>query len=555
MTITEEQRYWSERNFVVDLLKQLPSHIFWKNRDSVYLGCNDAFAQSLGLSSPEEVIGKTDYDLSTTKEESDAYRADDLDVMHSRQAKLNIEETQTLPNGKIITLLTSKVPLLDKNSEVIGVLGIYSDITERKKMELALKEAKEKAEAANHAKSMFIANISHDLRTPISGVIGMAEMLEKEGGTQKDREFGHIIHESSDSLLSLLNDILLIISVDATKEEYLRFETFNLKERIYHIEELFASSTKIKNIKFKINFAKDLPEYITSDRIKIDRILLNLIGNALKFTDKGYVKLTTKFLVKNNKTMIEFSVRDTGVGIPEDKIDKIFERFYRVTPSYEGKYTGFGIGLFIVKKFVSLLKGNIKVKSELGRGTTFTVTLPVKIEKEKTVTEQINEKNNLTSIKTRIETAGLSCLIPNNNGSNKKQKRLKILFIEDDNIAKRTGQYFLEAAGFKVETVSDGEEGLKKLKSSMFDLVITDIGLPGIDGIELAFLIRRWEKRTNKVPMLIVGSSAHASSDIEKEALEVGMNLVLEKPIDEGKIKKMIGLLQEKEVDLANKGI
>jgi PAS domain S-box-containing protein len=537
MSDKEEKRYWSERNFVVDLLKQLPLHVFWKNKSLVYLGCNDVFAQSLGLFSPEDVIGKTDYDLPTRKEESDAYRTDDLDVMRSRKSKINIEESQTLPNGEVITLLTSKVPLLASNGDVIGVLGVYTDITERKKMELALKSAKERAEAADQAKTTFIANMSHDIRTPISGIIGISEMLKKEGDTYKDRELGHIIHDSSRSLLYLLNDIL-IISANAKEEKDFQFETFDLNEFIRNIEKLFSLNTKIKKIKFEVNSAPDLPANIISDRIKLERILVNLVGNALKFTEKGHVKLTTKCLRSNkNQLMIAFSVSDTGVGIPKNKIDRIFDHFYRISPSYKGKYTGSGMGLFIVKKLVNLLNGKINVTSELNKGSDFTVILPIKVEKrDTTLFQKMSIDNSFLT--------GADAII--NIVSDEKQNKLRVLFIEDDNVAMMAGKYFLKMAGFQVETAYDAEEGLKKVKASKFDLVITDIGLPGISGVELTWLIRRWEKKTVNAYLPVVGLSAHVLSEVSKEASEVGMNLILEKPIDETKIKMLFQLLQEK---------
>lgn len=532
LTKEEELRYWLERNFVVDLLKQLPSRIFWKNKDCVYLGCNDAFAQSLGLTSPQEIIGKTDYNLPTTKEESDAYRADDFEVMRSRQAKLDIEESQTLSNGTKITLLTSKVPLLDSGGDVIGVLGIYSDITERKKTELALKEAKEQAEAADLAKTMFIANMSHDIRTPISRIIGLAEMLKKEGDSQKDRELGQIIQDSGENLLTLLNAILSMISIEEIKDENLHFTSFNLIKRIHHIQKSFHLKSKSKNINFQLCFTPDFPKNIIADRSKIERILFNLIDNALKFTNTGRIKLSAQVFKKNNnEVMLELSVSDTGLGIAHDQIDKIFDRFYRISPSYEGKYQGFGIGLFIVKKMLDVLKGNIDVQSELGKGTTFTINLPIEIEKHEIKNLDPICSNTLSDI-----------------SSFQSQYETKILFIEDDAIARMTGQHLLEANGFKVETALDGEEGLKKAKSAVYDLIVTDIGLPGLDGIEVTLLLRRWEKQTAKSYLPIIGLSAHVSDDMKEEATQIGMNLMLEKPLNEGKIKLISAISQKRDL-------
>ncbi len=543
----EEQRYWSERDFVIELLKQVPSRIFWKNKDGIYLGCNESFATSLGFSSVCEIVGKTDYDLPTTKEESDLYRADDREVMTSLRPKLNIEESQTLADGRKITLLTNKVPLLDKMGQVIGVLGIYSDITERKKMEEDLRQSREKAEAANQAKSAFIANMSHDIRTPLSGVIGMANILEKEGDSTKDREYGHIIHQTSERLLSLLNDILEIVSTNEAREENIKCATFNLLERINCVCELFYSNTQIKNVKLKASIAPDLPEYIVSDWLKVDRILLNLISNAIKFTTQGHIKLDARLLAKENeKAVLQFTVSDTGVGIPQDKIPHIFDRFYKIDPSYKGRHTGYGIGLSLVKKFVTLLGGEISVTSEFGKGTAFKVILPVKIGKAEEA-EELPVSSPLPLEKVNFETTKRPTttlpkktpLLPGND----KLSELNVLFIEDDNIARRTGQYVLESAGFKVYPVASGEEAIRVARNQLFDLIVTDIGLPGIDGNEFTWLFRRLEKKFGREPLPIIGLSAHVSSETKAEAIDAGMNAVLIKPLNNQKVVEVLGFL------------
>jgi two-component system, OmpR family, aerobic respiration control sensor histidine kinase ArcB len=242
---------------------------------------------------------------------------------------------------------------------------------------------KKKAEVANLAKAKFIANMSHDIRTPMSGVISIAKMLEEEGDSDKDREYGHIIRTSSERLLLLLNDILAVISIEEARKENLKFETFSLQERIQNLHDLMLPNIQSNHIKLVTKIDANLPEYVISDRIKLDRILLNLVSNALKFTSQGEVVISIKLLSKkSNKIKIEIAISDTGIGIDQSQLDKIFERFYRINPSHENRYDGHGIGLFIVQKYVSLLGGTIAVESILWKGTTFTVTLPMKIGRE-----------------------------------------------------------------------------------------------------------------------------------------------------------------------------
>ncbi|MBA2654578.1 MAG: PAS domain-containing protein [Gammaproteobacteria bacterium] len=528
------------KSYLGHIISHFPANVYWKDKEGRLLGDNLNHAKIAGFNQ-SEIIGKTDHDL-PWRDQAYQIRANDLEVMETKKTQVFEESAVLNTTGTENTFLTIKAPLYDGSNEIAGVIGISMDITDRKEQEKMLKEAKELAEAANQAKSAFIANMSHDIRTPISGVIGIAAMLENEGDTKKDRDYGQVIHGSSERLLFLLNDILGIISADEIREDNLQCETFNLAERLKHVCELFSSNIEMKDVTFELNTDPHLPEYIVSDRIKIDRILLNLVSNALKFTDQGYVKLDVG-LVSNNKenAVIEFVISDSGIGISEDKVEHIFERFYKVTPSYENKYVGYGIGLFIVKRFVTLLGGNIQVNSELGKGSTFRVTLPVKIGKNEDVNKSPDAIVNLPRITIGSPmTAALdSIAFP---PAVKKTNPFKVLLIEDDNIARRTSQYFLEAAGFLVIPVIDGEEAINAAKSQMFDLIITDIGLPKIDGNEFTLLIRYWEKKSGRSPLPIIGLSAHASSQIKNESLDVGMNLVLEKPLNDLKIKDILRL-------------
>jgi two-component system, OmpR family, aerobic respiration control sensor histidine kinase ArcB len=536
----------SIRYYLESIIACMPGNVYWMDTNSVYLGCNDNVAKMLGMKSRKEIVGKTYEDMMTlvnwNQGQGEVFRKSDQEVIATGEPKLNIEEPPIQDAaGNVVYFLTSRVPIKNNSNQVIGVVGISIDITERKKMEQDLHKAKI-AEAANQAKSVFIANMSHDVRTPISGVIGIAGILEKEGSTPKEREYGRIIHSSSEHLLALLNDILEIISADEIREEEIKLTTFNLKERVQHIAELFFANIQTKHIKLETHVDPNLPEYIISDRIKIDRVLLNLVGNGLKFTEQGYVRLDAKLISLNKKEVtFQLSVSDTGVGIPPDKVDKIFDLFYKVSPSYEAKHTGYGIGLFLVNKFVKLLDGDIKVKSELGKGTVFTVTLTTKIgEKEKA--EKLEaipsyfQASRFPTPKVAIETAPT---LP----AKDKQEGLKVLLIEDNNIARHTGQYMLESAGFVVYSVADGEEALKFAKKKEFDLIVTDIGLPGIDGNEFVWLFRRWEMKTGKASLPIIGLSAHTSAETKKEAIEVGMNTLLAKPLNKQKIAEILSFL------------
>jgi PAS domain S-box-containing protein len=552
MDLTEEQRYWLEKDFVSDLLKQLPLHIFWKDKKGTYLGCNDVFAQSLGYSSSEEITGKTDYELPASLDESKKYREDDREIIELRKSRLNIEESQTLSDGQQVVLLTSKVPLLDRKNEVIGILGIYIDITERKEMEEALRIAKEKAEDANLAKTEFIANMSHDIRTPMSGVIGMAKILEEEGDTEKDREYGHVIHTSSERLLLLLNDILEVISAEETRKEHLKFETFSLQERITHLHELMLPNIQHDQIKLMVNICPEVPDYIVSDRVKLDRILLNLASNALKFTEEGEIRIEIRLLSKHlNSIVIEISIIDTGIGISTDQLNKIFERFYRVSPSYENKHGGHGIGLFIVQKYVDLFGGKITVESKFGEGTTFKVVIPVKLGKKEDAKwkSESNMDSQLDSLSIKVCQVTKPLQKEKLEITDLSQTAFRGLLIEDDAVARLIAKTVLEDAGIEVDDVDNAEDGFKNVIEKRYDLIVTDIGLPGMNGNQFTEMTRFWEKLTKHDPIPIIGLTAHANCQaISKKS--AGMNDILTKPVDHAKIKQVIDLFCRNHKDL-----
>jgi len=538
-----EKQYWSRRDFLVDLLKQLPAHIFWKNKDSVYLGCNDVFAKSLGLSSAEEIVGKSDYDLPVKKEQNDAFCEDDRQIMKTKHPKLNIEEEQTFADGQKVLLLTSKVPLLNQNNEVMGVLGIYYDITAQKKLEKDLKKAKEKAEAANYAKTEFIANMSHDIRTPLNGVIGIAELLRKIGASEQDREYGEMIYVAGKRLLELLNGVLDIVSADHANEDNLHINTFNLHDLLHNLCGLMQTSMHAKGVELTLEMDPKIPHYIVSDRIKLQRILQNLLGNSIKFTHQGDVQLQAQLLlVKDNLADIQFSVTDTGIGILKDHIGKIFDRFFRATPSYEGTYQGYGIGLYIVQKFVRLLGGGkVYVESKVDRGTRIYFSLKLKLGKAKDVTtieppqEKLLKKTSGLAAKTQEKPLSKPVAL---------QPRLtgcpQVLFVEDNTIAIKVGQAIIQNEGCQVTVAESAEAAIKLFKSRMFDLVISDLGLPGFQGDEMASAFRHLENIARKKPMPIVALTAHAGEEVKANCLQAGMNKVYLKPLDSALAKNII---------------
>lgn len=296
------------------------------------------------------------------------------------QADARYEENYRIvrPNGEIRWILDRGFPIINQNNECLGVTGVAIDITEEKKTEEALQRAKEQAEAANKAKTEFLANMRHDFRTPFVGILGMAQLLESEEQDLKKKEGLSCITQSAQALLDQLNEILEFIQLEEAVFPILD-KQFHLAQVVRELGDMMRPSATHKGLQLKVKSDLAIGEVI-GDRIRTHRILSNLLSNAIKFTQQGTVSLEVKLLKqKENRVLIQFIVEDTGIGIPQDKRDVIFERFNRLTSSYSGVYNGKGLGLRLVKQFLDELGGEVAVKSAEGKGSRFEVLIPYKL--------------------------------------------------------------------------------------------------------------------------------------------------------------------------------
>lgn len=517
------------------LIEALPGDIYWKDTNGVWLGVNchgEHTLKRMGyIRHADDIIGKTDYDL-FSKETADHYRKNDLEVLN-KKIEIAHEEIIELANGKKMIQLSTKRPIWNKNGEIIGIVGNTIDITYLKNIEKELKKAKEKAEAANYAKDEFIANMSHDIRTPLTGIIGISAILEQEVEKMAEKEHAHWVNVSGEQLLALLNSVLDIVSVGNKQDNHLTIESVSINQLLQNIAELELPTVKLKHLDLIVTVDQSVPEFIKTDPVKIHRILLNLLGNAIKFTDKGHVAIHVQYKrINNKKGQLQLSVSDTGTGIAKENQDKVFDRFFRSNPSYKGQYTGFGVGLHIVQQYVSLLKGTISLDSQVGIGTVFKVVIPV------LTVERINK------IMPKTITAHYTNLIVNDNQippisdenpptpSKTADNQPCLLLVEDNPIALKVVESVAKQANCQFVSATTGEQALILMKTHTFDLILSDLGLPGISGNQLASTIRTAEKHLGKNPIPIVGLTAHAAKDIEQESLRSGINQIVSKPIN-----------------------
>lgn len=375
-----EQNRQITNTYLANMLANLPENFYWMDKESNILGCNENQAKLFGLESSQQLLGKNIYDIAKIvnwkPEVAEKIRQNDIKVMETRKT-ITIEE-EIILDGMLRTFVSYKNPLIGANNEVIGVFGVSIDITERKKFEKALVDALQKAEAANIAKSNFIRNMSHDLRTPFGGILGFATYLENIESDHTKKEYLGYIKLSCEKLLNLINEIISLTSLE-TGEQKIQPEPTNIKQIILDVETLMLAQIKNKNLEFFYNINKNVPEEIIIDKMRIHRIILNLVSNAIKFTEKGTVSITVSLndINSDNKTAnLNIIISDTGIGIPDNKLNVIFERFTRLTDSFEGKYEGTGLGLYIVKQLLNELGGTIEVESQLNVGSKFKCQLP-----------------------------------------------------------------------------------------------------------------------------------------------------------------------------------
>jgi len=343
------------------ILDTIDASVYWKDLNGVYIGCNHYMIEMAGVTSRDDIIGKSDYELPWSEMADDIQKID----KHVIEVGSYVGEERPLTKNKGLRIFhTKKTRLRSKDGTLLGVIGISIDITKEKLAQEALKKAQEQAEAASQAKSAFIANMSHDIRTPLTGIVGLSEVLVDEAVKDEVKEYARMLHLSGEQLLSLLNSVLDVVASNNIDEDNLDTTTFSLRALLSNICELELPATELKNLELSLKVNDDIPDIITTDKGKIYRILLNILSNSIKFTDKGVITLEVEHTPKNEKeTLLTFIVSDTGIGIPKTEIDKIFTPFYRVHPSYEGHYQGSGIGLHLVKKYVDVLGGTIEAKS------------------------------------------------------------------------------------------------------------------------------------------------------------------------------------------------
>ncbi len=487
------------------LLDAIPDAIFLLDEEGNFLDYR-ASNSSILYAPPEAFMGKNIHSIMP----QDLVELTMNNLGLARQSgKMQVFEYQLPTNGEI-KHFEARINLCEGGD----FLALVRDVTERKRSDEMLWKAKEEAEAAAKAKSEFLANMSHEIRTPLNAVIGLTGLLLDTDLTPEQRNYLEIVRDSGDSLLSVINNILDFSKIDGGMME-LEHSPFDLRRCIESTMDLMVTRAAEKGLVLKVVLDDQLPTMLVGDASRLRQVLANLLSNAVKFTDKGFVEVSVRGNAIQEGFELRFDVFDTGIGVPQDKLDRLFMPFSQIDSSITRKYGGTGLGLAISKRLVEMMGGRIWARSDPGVGSTFSFTVKVKLPCMQPVQHKVKDLK--PEIKPPIE------------GHFQQARPLSILLAEDNAVNQMVLLQMLRKIGYQADLASNGFDVLAALDRQAYDVILMDIQMPDMDGFEATRrILARFPKM--KRPR-IIALTAHALNGDRERCLEAGMDSYLSKPV------------------------
>ncbi|MCE7066071.1 response regulator [Dyadobacter sp. CY326] len=435
--------------------------------------------------------------------------------------KLAGNKIDLIKNNKFYHLESNVQPVMGIEGEVTNAITVFRDITERANYEATLEKARVLAEKSVRVKDIFLSNVSHEIRTPLNAIIGFTNLLIGQLTDQKSIEYVGYIQYAGKNLLELINDLLDFSKIEAG-QIHLEKTSISLREVVESVSVIVKQKAVEKGITYQSVLAPNLPKFVEADKLRLTQILINVCGNAVKFTDKGTVtlKVTPVSEVVNNVQTIRIEVIDTGVGIAKDKLDVVFNRFVQATESTTRVFGGTGLGLSIVKSLVQLFEGTLKLESEVGKGSIFTMDFPLKVMEQPALHSDIEMDHEGKSITS-----------------------LRVLAAEDNTLNQKLLRAIFERLTIPLTIVNNGQEAIDKLKEAEYDIILMDIQMPVMDGYTAIKEIRRTISKT--IP--IITMTAHAMVGEKEECLSIGANSYISKPFKESELISTIAYLGSKD--------
>ena len=498
-------------SLIEELYEKAPIGFHSTDKEGTIIEMNQTELDWLGYKR-EEVVGKMKLqEISAWKKENLSQLMEQL----KQTGKLeNLEGQLKRKDGTLLSCISSSRSVYDASGKYDHSRVAVMDYTEKKKLLLEIEQAKESAERSSLLKEQFVANMSHEIRTPLNAILSFSKLMERTELSERQKEFIQSIHGSSENLLTIINDILDFSKIEAG---VLRIEniTFSPAALVHSVENMFRYKAEEKQLQFVVRISGEIPDGIMGDPNRLTQILVNLLGNAFKFTNEGSVILEVDLARPGNENVfLRFTVKDSGIGIPSDKLEAIFKRFGQATADTTRKYGGAGLGLTISKQLVDLQKGSIQVESVEGEGTTFTVEIPYKI----------------------VGTTELSTNGQKSESDIFKSKQVKILVTEDNPMNRRILELQFENWGIIPDQAENGRVAIEMLRKKAYDLILMDIQMPEMDGYTTAKFIRK--ELQLQIP--IIATTAHAFSGEREKCISYGMNDYLSKPIHEEELFNML---------------